>query len=522
MNRRLLFFLLCILNVTAYAQEEDYSVEYAETIKASDLKKHLSIIASDEYEGRETGEKGQKMAAEYISKHFKGLGLEGPVDNKNPYYQPFSLNKSYWNEVSISTPNKNLTYLEDFFIYGNFNYDHTKMQTVFAGYGIDEDKYTDYEGLDVEGKAVLVLMDEPKNADGTYVISGSEKSSEMGSTNYKIKTAGDKGAAAIVFVYTDKEEFSNRLNLFKPYLQKPSLSMNSSGEGKMGLFFTNSDGGAAMLGTSSKKFDKTLKKDITKGIEKVKGFTSEIELTAMKKAEDVTTENVLGFMEGTDLKDEILVVTAHYDHIGKTDTIINNGADDDGSGTVTVLEIAEAFATAKKNGVAPRRSILFMTVTGEEKGLLGSKYYSEHPVFPLENTITDLNIDMVGRVDEKHADNPNYIYIIGSDMLSSDLHNLHETVAKKYSPDVELDYEYNSDNDPNRFYYRSDHYNFAKHGIPVIFYFNGTHPDYHRPTDTVDKIEFAKMEKVARLIFHTAWELANTDERPVVDKADQE
>ena len=161
-----------------------------------------------------------------------------------------------------------------------------------------------------------------------------------------------------------------------------------------------------------------------------------------------------------------------------------------------------------------------MTVSGEEKGLLGSKYYSDHPVFDIKNTVTNLNIDMIGRLDPKHEEekNPNYVYIIGSNMLSSELHDLSETVGKKYASNVNLDYRYNDKNDPNRFYYRSDHYNFAKHDIPVIFYFNGTHADYHKHTDTVEKINFEKMEKITRLVFHTAWELANRDERVKLDK----
>ena len=153
-----------------------------------------------------------------------------------------------------------------------------------------------------------------------------------------------------------------------------------------------------------------------------------------------------------------------------------------------------------------------MTVTGEERGLLGSKYYSENPVFPLENTVTNLNIDMIGRVDKRHEDNPDYVYLIGTKMLSDELHEVSEEVNKTYS-NLELDYRYNSKDDPNRFYYRSDHYNFAKNNIPVIFYFNGTHADYHKPTDTIEKINFSKLEKISKLIFYTAWELANRDKR---------
>ena len=231
------------------------------------------------------------------------------------------------------------------------------------------------------------------------------------------------------------------------------------------------------------------------------------------------SENVVAFIKGSEFPEEIVVISAHYDHVGvDAEGNIYNGADDDGSGTVSILEIAEAFKEAQNDGYQPRRSILFLHVTGEEKGLLGSDYYTKNPIFPLENTVTDLNTDMIGRIDPKHEDNPNYIYLIGSDKLSTQLHELSEEVNNKYTQ-FDLDYTYNDENDPNRFYYRSDHYNFAKHNIPVIFYFNGTHADYHQPTDTPDKIEYDLMARRAQLIFYTAWEVANRDERLVVDKA---
>jgi Zn-dependent M28 family amino/carboxypeptidase len=227
----------------------------------------------------------------------------------------------------------------------------------------------------------------------------------------------------------------------------------------------------------------------------------------------------MGFLEGTDKKEEVLVISSHYDHVGVSATgDAFNGADDDGSGTVSVMEIAEAFALAAKDGVKPRRSILFLNVTGEEKGLLGSEYYSENPVFPIANTVNNINIDMVGRIDyeyQKEA-NKDYVYVIGSEMLSSQLKKINEYNNITYT-NLILDYRYDAEDDPNRFYYRSDHYNFAKFNIPVIFFFNGVHDDYHQVTDTVDKIEFPLMSKRAHLIFHTAWDLANRDQRTPVD-----
>ena len=235
-----------------------------------------------------------------------------------------------------------------------------------------------------------------------------------------------------------------------------------------------------------------------------------------RKKRVVKGENVLGYIEGKDLKDELIIITAHYDHLGKHDTLLFNGADDNGSGTAAVMEIAEAFMIAKKEGKGPRRSVLIMPVSGEEKGLLGSKHYTENPIYPLENTVANLNIDMIGRIDYYH-DTSNYIYLIGSDMLSKELHNISEKINKKYIG-LNLDYTFNSEEDPNRYYYRSDHYNFAKNNIPVIFYFNGLHDDYHKTTDTVEKIDFKKIETITRLVFLTAWELANREERIKLDK----
>ena len=230
-----------------------------------------------------------------------------------------------------------------------------------------------------------------------------------------------------------------------------------------------------------------------------------------KSNQIIRGENVLGFIEGSDLKEELIIITAHYDHLGKHDSLIFNGADDDASGVAGAMEIAEAFMLAKKDGKGPRRSILIMPVSGEEKGLLGSKYYTDNPVYPLNNTIANLNIDMIGRLDDWHSTG-NYVYLIGSNRLSYDLHNINEEVNNKYTK-LELDYKYNDEEDPNRYYYRSDHYNFAKNNIPVIFYFNGVHEDYHRPSDTIEKLDFSKIKTISKLVFLTAWELANREEK---------
>jgi hypothetical protein len=235
------------------------------------------------------------------------------------------------------------------------------------------------------------------------------------------------------------------------------------------------------------------------------------------KGVDVKTENVVAIIEGSEYPDEYIILSSHLDHIGIENGIINNGADDDGSGTVAMLEIAEAFQKAVAEGLGPKRSVVFLHVTGEEKGLLGSEYYSKNPLYPLAKTMTNLNIDMIGRLDPKRIDkDPNYIYLIGSDRISRELHEISEAINEKFTQ-IKLDYTFNDENDPNRFYERSDHYNFAKNNIPVIFYFNGTHEDYHQPSDTPDKINYEMLEKRSHLIFHTAWELANRKKKIILN-----
>ncbi|HBD42395.1 MAG TPA: hypothetical protein DC011_01660, partial [Bacteroidetes bacterium] len=240
---------------------------------------------------------------------------------------------------------------------------------------------------------------------------------------------------------------------------------------------------------------------------------------------EVTSNNVMAFLEGSDpeLKDEVVVITSHYDHIGislpdSTGDRINNGADDDGSGTVAVLSAASAFAKAAEEGVRPRRSILFMHVSGEEKGLLGSRYYSDHPVLPVENHVANINADMIGRSDQAHLSQgvTDYFYLIGGPIISSGLDSL-VTVANEKTANLLIDYAYNDLDDPNQFYRRSDHWNFGRLGIPFSFFFTGVHEDYHQPSDEADKINYPKLTAITQVLFGSANELANIDERPVVD-----
>ena len=511
MKKTLMTACLASLSLlTVQAQDslvvDSTALRFAGTITAEDMSEHLTILASDSLEGRETGTRGQKMAADYIMNHFKSLGLQPVAQNGDSYYQPFELEKRSWGTVYLKTEeDATLNNFEEVIYYGSAHVpEETEMEVVFVGRGRAED----YKGLDVKDKLVLIFDSEDKD------------------WRKKLRTAKEQGAAGyIVTSGGDKAEFSRTVNNARLFIDRPRLGFKDDDKKETGtiFFFTAPETAAEIMDTKLSKLDKAIEKKENgkeKALRKIKPAT--VTVKSERNVETVKTENVLGFLPGTDLKDEVIVITSHYDHLGKTaDGEIFNGADDDGSGTTAVLEIAEAFAEAKATGNGPRRSILFMTVTGEEKGLLGSEYYTNNPVFPLDNTVTNLNIDMVGRVDKIHEGKEDYVYLIGSDKLSTELHELSERVNDTYTQ-LDLDYAYNDENDPNRYYYRSDHYNFAKNQVPVIFYFNGTHEDYHKSTDTVEKITFEQLEKRGRLVFHTAWELAQRDERVALDNKEQE
>ncbi len=515
---RLTVCLSVILAVIYNVKSQDsIALKYGNTIKADDLKRHLSVIASDEYEGRETGKKGQKLAADYIANYFNELELESIMNNS--YFQSIPLNEEKWDtNTNISIYGKSYTLFNNFYGYNRSvkQAKISKKNVVFIGYGIDTDNYSDYKGIDVEGKIVLMLQDEPRDKKNISYISKDNELSKW-STNWKtkLKKAQQAGVSMILFVDFD---ITTIPIISRHYIEHTILKINSdTSESNYAKNIYISETMANKLLSSTSETIQELKSKIDKkGKSSSFEFKSDIIVDIKKHNILQESENVLGYLKGNDLEDEVIIISAHYDHCGKKDNKIYNGADDNGSGTAAILELAEAFVNAKKLGVGPKRSILFMSFTGEEKGQIGSKYYTQNPVFSLENTIANLNIDMIGRVDSAHIDNPEYVYVIGSNMLSTELHKINETANNIYTK-IELDYTYNDLDDPTRYYYRSDHYNFAKNNIPVIFYFNGTHPDYHKPTDTIDKINFPIMEKRTRLIFYTLWELANREKRISLD-----
>ncbi len=523
------FLVALIYTQTINAQDQKVIERYAASITAQDASRHLTILAADWMEGRETGERGQKMAAAYLADQFKSFGLKPVIkegDNYS-YYQKFDLEKRAWKDVSISIDTAKKKFLVDFFLTGDFDIPvEEKSELVFVGFGIDAPTYSDYKftngkfHTNIKGKTVVLFSGEPFKDSISAVTKTKFTSVWANDWRKKASTAKELGAKnVIVIVGNVDNDFKNRLNQLKTHLAQPTLGFTHKQRSSSAIFVSVSTA-AQMFGKTSDELIK-LRDDRSKVIVSGKAykenskplvFTLKVEVEKTK----ISTENVLGLIEGTDKKDEIVVLTAHYDHIGKEGDKIYFGADDDGSGTTALIELAEAFSMAAREGFRPRRSILIMPVTAEEKGLMGSEYYTDKPVFPLSKTVADLNIDMIGRLDSAHLEDPNYVYIIGSNRLSTELHSISET-ANQQSVNIKLDYRYNSFDDPNRFYFRSDHYNFAKNNIPVIFYFNGVHADYHKPTDSVDKINFDKLTKITKLVFYTAWDLANREDRIKLD-----
>lgn len=541
---RIIFVLAMLISTSVFAQippqeairniepakeevreNEDVSKEYAQTITSTDLRQILTIIASDEMEGRETASVGQKKAEAFIVSKLQSFGIK-PIDKEgvtNGYLQTMPFTKEEWGEVAFMANDKEFKHLRDFYCFRSAN-NHLPMtsadEIVFLGYGIDDEAYSDYKGVDVKGKVIMILSGEPTKSNGkSWITDTKEPSTWTSNWKKKLGIAKDNGVKAILVIDPDA---GKNIGRYRRYLVEPSISVGAPSEDKIPVannFYISPDMARALIGKNGKKLTRTRKKITKEG--KPHSFTvpCSLSMTQKKKQELIESTNIMAFIEGSDevLKEEIVVISAHYDHLGKRGNDIYNGADDNGSGTTALIELAQAYAKAAKDGNGPRRSVLLMWLTGEEKGLLGSEYYVNNPIFPLENTIVDVNVDMIGRVDEKHADNPKYIYVIGADRLSTELHEINEAANKKYTQ-LKLDYTFNEENDPNRYYYRSDHYNFAKLGIPAVFYFSGVHDDYHEITDTVDKIQFEKMETIARLVFHTSWELANRDKRIIVDK----
>jgi hypothetical protein len=422
-------------------------------------------------EGRETATPGQKRAAAYIESKFKEFGLM--PGNGNSYQQVYPVYQDTLTNYSLTVNGEPLVAPDNYVpslnsAAGTWHVDNL----YFVGMGSPDTT------LDVKGKWIVT-----------------DEGISLPRLRAKIAYFRRKEAKGLILIsrfYNRRVDLKGNMYRNVTSNEFPFISVTYPALSKM----LNRTLDSASLSILPKEV-----------------YPVNVNYTLAKQRLNLESSNVLGVLPGTDKKDEYVFITGHYDHLGIRNGVIYYGADDDGSGTTSVIEIAESFAKAKKKGHGPRRTMVFMTVSGEEEGLWGSEYYTEHPLFPLDKTTVDLNIDMVGRIDPKYkGDSTNYVYVIGEDKLSSDLMPVTDSVNKKFTNNIELDRKYNDIKDPNRFYYRSDHYNFARKGVPIIFYFDGVHADYHRPTDTVDKINFDLMEKRVRLVFYTAWDMANRNE----------
>ena len=494
---------------------EDWAFKLGTTITSRDLYEHISVLASDEYEGRETGTEGNLKAAKYVSGVFDQLQLP-KIGKDQSYFQPVAFTFSSWKKAKLEFSSEKQKFLRDFIAFPQMSTtgEITADTVLFMGYGIDAPGYSDYEGHNIEGKIVMVYDGEPIDVKGMSIVDSNVKSTKWSQDwKYKSMVARARGASMLIIVSNDLKTLvnNNRRKLVNRVTELGDTAKDNQ-EGVNTIFISSSLAKeilADRVESIIEKRDRIRTGEIVNIYEEI---PTTVSYSVDIKKEVLHGNNVLGFIEGTDKKEEVIVISAHYDHVGKKGKEVYNGADDNASGTSAVLEIAEAFAIAKKMNQGPRRSILCLLVTGEEKGLLGSEYYAEHPLFSLDMTTADINIDMVGRRGtEYQANDDPYIYVIGSDRLSQDLHDINESINQQYSH-LTLDYKYNSEKDPNRFYYRSDHYNFAKHGIPSIFFFSGVHEDYHRLGDTMDKIDLPLLEKRSKHLFYLAWTLANRKE----------
>ncbi|MFM8710736.1 MAG: M28 family peptidase, partial [Sphingomonadales bacterium] len=439
--KRIIFFLALLSPIALLAQKKDKAaLQAAATITAEDMQKHLYTIAGPEMEGRDTPSPGLEKAANYIENHFRQLGLL--PGNNGSYRQYYPLYKDSMTTASLEINGTTYALNEDFQpLPGNYSASMRFSEVVFAGFGIsDGDVRNDYKDLPVTGKLVLIMDGTP---DGYKPSVGGFSS--PASLNGKLNAALSRGATGVLIVHSN---FPRRAT---PVAGNWSLNGFKASQSLFGCYISAKVAGA-LLGSEPESLIQKIKANAF-AHKPYRGLTA---ISYAKQTITATVSNVLGVIEGSDKKDEYVIITAHYDHVGKrSDGTIYYGADDDGSGTTGILELAEAFATAKAAGKGPRRSILLMPVSGEEKGLWGSQYYSENPVFPLEKTSVDLNIDMIGRIGSdylKDKDSTNYVYTIGDDKLSSDLAPITDKVNSTYV-NMKLDRKYNDPKDPNRFYY---------------------------------------------------------------------
>lgn len=479
--KKTIVLVLALSALNGFAQKKGKPESFAKLITADDLKKRLYIVAGPEMEGRQTATEGQRKAAAYIESQFTSFGLQ--PGNNGSYQLFYPVYQDSLTDAQFQVNDRSFELDKDFNPSLNtFPATMRFSEVVFVGANTADS----LKNANLLGKAVVIMGGMPQ---------GFGRGGQAGIFG----TLLNKGVAAIISVAGNyPRESAGRLGSQSTSLYKRNMTPQ--------IVTVSENVAKAILGSEY---------EAAKGnTSLIKTYPANVLLDIKKASVTGQSSDIVGVLPGTDLKDEYLVVSAHYDHLGMRNGAIYYGADDDGSGTVSIIQMAQAFAKAKAEGKGPRRSIIFLANSGEEEGLWGSEYYTSHPTVPLEKVTADLNIDMIGRTDSsrKAGDSLNYVYVVGDDKLSTDLRTISEGVNKKYVK-MELDYKFNDPNDRNRIYFRSDHYNFAKHGVPIIFYYDGMlGADYHKPTDTPDKINYSLMAKRAQLVFYTAWEMANRND----------
>lgn len=516
---RLVLLLAFVLAISGASAQRKFG--NAEEITAAQLQAYLSFIAADELEGRNTPSAGLNVAAQYLATQLMRFGLK-PGGEAGTYFQTLKLSKVTVDPqlTRAELNGKAWRYGEDFLASEIAAQTRGAMVYIGQGWTSKADSVLADESLEVRGKIVITHAGFPPGF-------------RFGRNDWESPSryAKRRGAVGVIYVPT-----------FQTLTNWPRTRQNAveAGDTFVDKFQEEEEAGTPSITASAQMLTEIFRGEsenaqaiFKRGIagEKGKAFALDaskiVSFTVALKTKAETAKNVIAVFEGGDvkLKQEHVALGAHYDHVGigraAAGDSIYNGADDDGSGTTALLAIAEAFA----KGPRSKRSLLFVWHTGEEQGLWGSKYFTRYPIVPLQQIVAQLNMDMLGRSKKSGDANPanaelsgpQEIYVIGAKMMSTQLGELNERVNKSFL-NLAFNYKYDDPHDPNQFFYRSDHFHYAQKGIPIIFYFDGVHEDYHRPSDAVDKIDFAKLEKVTRTVFATAWEVANLPSRPMVDK----
>jgi hypothetical protein len=485
-----------------------------DSITPGELRMHLQFLASEELGGRYTLSPSFAIAARYLAAHLEAYGFKGAGD-RGDFLQTFQVVSAKPDtaksslEVSINGKPKSY-HFGDFYIPAEGGNGEAQGQVVFVGAGISSPSqhHDDYAGLDVKGKIVILVA-------GISPV----EISKVADNERGQGAARAHGAVGILQLPQQRFlELMKNKGFQERAASRESVRLARAAEGNLPTITLGPSLAEELLAACGMDLKSAYEANHKQNAQP-KTLDITAKMTVAQQLTRSTTQNVAGILEGADpvLKHEYVVFSAHYDHL-KTGPggEIYPGADDDGSGTTSVLTIAHAMSLER-----PKRSVLVMFHAGEELGLLGSEYNTDYaPVVPLKQMVADLNIDMIGRskppgdnlLPDEHLTDANTVYLVGSNRISQELHKLSEETNSQFQK-MKLDYYYNDPDNPERIYFRSDHWNYAKHGIPIIFYFDGTSVDYHRPTDTIDKIDFTKMTKVARLVFETGWRIANLDHR---------